>query len=158
MRVCSGPGCLRAVPDGVRFCDECQPPQRPDDGIRRHQRITETTLAVADRDVYAFLYSSHRWQRLRNVFIRAHPFCARCERRIADIVDHIIPSGVAVVQAQRSGRWPGDKYAGFFFRSNLQGLCRSCHGFKTDEDKAHTGAWPDAVAIELTTTKHKWLA
>jgi hypothetical protein len=25
MRVCSGPGCLRAVRDTVRFCDECKP-------------------------------------------------------------------------------------------------------------------------------------
>jgi hypothetical protein len=24
MRLCSGPGCGRVVPEGVRFCDECR--------------------------------------------------------------------------------------------------------------------------------------
>jgi 5-methylcytosine-specific restriction endonuclease McrA len=42
---------------------------------------------------------------------------------------------------------------GLFIASNLQGLCRSCHGLKTEEDKAHTGAWPDAVAIETCKPK-----
>jgi hypothetical protein len=30
-------------------------------------------------------------------------------------------------------------------RSNLQGLCRECHGQKTVEDKAHSGKWPSVV-------------
>jgi hypothetical protein len=46
-----------------------------------------------------------------------------------------------------------DKHVGLFIASNLQGLCRSCHGLKTEEDKAHTGAWPDAVAIETCKPK-----
>jgi 5-methylcytosine-specific restriction endonuclease McrA len=62
-------------------------------------------------------------------------------------MDHRIPAGVVILQAQESGRYT-DKYAGFFFLSNLQGLCRRCHGLKTEEDKAHVGAWPNALAIE----------
>ena len=155
MRICSGPGCLRAVADDVRFCDECQYPERVNDGIRRHARVTEVTLAVSDRDVYAFLYSSHRWQRLRALAFKRHPLCDRCGVAMTEIMDHRIPAGVVILQAQSSGRYL-DKWAGFFFMSNLQGMCRCCHYVKTEEDKAHTGAWPDAVAIECSSVKHKW--
>lgn len=37
------------------------------------------------------------------------------------------------------------KYAGFFMRSNLQGLCRQCHYTKTIEDKAHGSEWPSVI-------------
>jgi len=63
MRICSGAGCLRVVPDDVRFCDDCRPEHfkpKQDDGIKSHGKATEQTRA-ADRDTYAFLYSSHRW-------------------------------------------------------------------------------------------------
>ena len=155
MRVCSGPGCLRAVADDVRFCDECKRPERVSDGIRSHVRVTELTLAVADRDIYAFLYSSHRWQRLRALALRQHPMCDRCGHAWTEIIDHRIPAGVVIVQAQQSGNYL-DKHAGFFFLTNLQGLCRSCHGLKTTEDKEHVGVWPDAVAIEAAATKKRW--
>ncbi len=160
MRVCSGAGCLRAVLDDVRFCAECQEAwaaSKPvDDGIRKHGRVTESTLAVADRDVFAFLYSSHRWQRLRAVFVKAHPFCAGCDLGLAQIVDHTVPAAVVIVQAQASGLWPGDTYAGFYLKSNLQSLCRRCHGRKTEADKAHVGVWDDAIAKELSQVKTVW--
>ena len=44
-------------------------------------------------------------------------------------------------------------WAGFFLRTNLQGLCRVCHIQKTIDDKTHTGAWRDAVALELARPK-----
>jgi 5-methylcytosine-specific restriction endonuclease McrA len=69
------------------------------------------------------------------------------------LVDHVIPAGVVIVQAQQSGRYPLDKWAGFYLMSNLQGLCVSCHFAKTAEDKAHVGAWPDAIAIEAAAPK-----
>lgn len=155
MRVCSGQGCLRAVRDDQRFCDECHAEwlhARVDDGIRKHVRVSEITLAVSDRDVYAFLYSSHCWQRLRAMAVRKHPMCDRCGHRWTEIVDHVVPSGVVILQAQQSGRYL-DRHAGFFFLSNLQGLCRRCHGLKTDEDKAHVGDWPDAAMIEAQTKR-----
>jgi len=43
--------------------------------------------------------------------------------------------------------------ARFFLLSNLQGLRRSCHKVKTDEDKAHQGEWPDVLAAEAAAPK-----
>ena len=148
MRICSGSGCLRAVPDDVRYCDECNPtlPVVVVDGIREH---TQT-----DRERYSFLYSSPRWQRLRRLVIQRQPMCARCDRAISEIVDHIVPAGVAIAQAL--GRIPGGRYVGFFLMSNLQGLCRGCHYTKTIEDKGHIGAWPDVVVIEAQRTPRRF--
>ena len=49
-----------------------------------------------------------------------------------------------------------DRYAGYYIRSNLQGLCRPCHWDKTNEDKTHVGLWPDVVAVELASPKRVW--
>lgn len=65
-------------------------------------------------------------------------------------------AGVVVAQAQASGLWPGDTYAGFYLKSNLQSLCRRCHGRKTETDKAHVGVWDDAIAKELSQAKKVW--
>ena len=149
MRVCSGAGCLRAVQDGVRYCDECKPtPLSVPDDIRVH--------TLSDREKYAFLYSSPRWQRVRALALAACPLCARCNLAITEIIDHIVPAGVAIVQARDSGLYIADRYAGFFLLSNLQGLCRSCHWTKTEEDKAHTGPWMDAIAREAAAPKRRW--
>ena len=148
MRICSGAGCLRAVADDVRMCAECQPPIRPVDDSKQH--------SVTDRVRYAYLYSSPRWQRVRKQALVACPFCARCETAVTELVDHIVPAGVAVAQAQQSGQYLLDKWAGFFLLSNLQGLCRACHWIKTEEDKAHTGAWPDVVEKEKRRPKRRF--
>jgi 5-methylcytosine-specific restriction endonuclease McrA len=156
VRICSGAGCLRQIPDDVRYCNECQPKPREDDGIRRHNRVTEVVLSDADRNAYAFLYSGKRWQRLRWVIARQQPLCKRCNAHVTDIIDHVVPVGVVIRQAQASRFYLLDRYAGFYFRSNLQGLCRSCHGIKTEEDKQHEGDWPDAVARERAQPARKW--
>lgn len=151
MRICSGPGCLRAVDDQVRFCRECNPVQgilEPVDGIREH--------TLTDRVRYARLYSSPRWQRIRLQAIKACPLCARCQLSISEIGDHIVPAGVAVAQAHASGAYPFDRHAGFYLSSNIQGLCRPCHWLKTVEDKTHTGAWPDVVAKQQATPKRRY--
>jgi 5-methylcytosine-specific restriction endonuclease McrA len=148
MRICSGAGCLRVVDDGIRFCDECKPQATTTtDDIRIH--------TLTDREKYAFLYSSSRWTRLRNLVIRSQPFCARCGNNISEIVDHIIPAGIAIVQASESGLYV-DRYAGFFMRSNLHGLCRECHFKKTTEDKTHVGAWPSVVQADSLKAKRVW--
>ena len=151
MRVCSGAGCLRAIADDVRFCDECQSERKAaptTDDVRSH--------TLTDRERYARLYSSPRWQRTRAAIVRLYPFCGMCERRVTEIVDHIVPAGVAVAQARDSGLYPLDRVAGFYFATNLQGLCRVCHIQKTIYDKLHTGAWRDTVAIERAAPKRRF--
>ena len=97
MRICSGAGCLRVVADDVRFCEECRPQPTATDETHVH--------TYADRERYAFLYSSKRWMKLRDVVARAQPLCQRCHSQLTAIVDHIVPVGVAIVQAQVSGRF-----------------------------------------------------
>jgi 5-methylcytosine-specific restriction endonuclease McrA len=96
-----------------------------------------------------------RWQRVRAQVIRSCPLCARCELRVSEIVDHIVPAGVAVQQARDSGKFM-DRDAGYYFRTNLQGLCRPCHYDKTAEDKTHAGPWPDVILKELNKPKKVW--
>jgi 5-methylcytosine-specific restriction endonuclease McrA len=136
------------VPDAVRFCDECKPSRADGDGIKTH-----TTGYDETQDA---LRKSGRWQRLRARVIREQPLCARCQLRLSEIVDHIVPAAVAIAQAHVSGRYPVDKHAGYFLRSNLQGLCRRCHADETAEDKTHAGEWPDVVAVEAAAPKRKW--
>ena len=148
MRICSG-GCGSVVPDGVRFCDDCKPSTSGDDGIRSH--------TYADRERLGHLYGGKRWKEYcQPSVLRRDPICKRCNTELSEIADHIVPAGIAIEQAKASGKYPLDAYAGFFLMSNLQGLCRSCHKVKTDEDKAHQGEWPDVVAIEAAAPKKKW--
>lgn len=148
MRICSGPGCLRTVPDDVRFCDECNP-THTDDGIRSH--------TLADRERYQSLYESNRFQDYcRPRTLQRDSFCKRCGIAPSVICDHVIPAGEAIRQVRESGRFPLSPNAGFFLLSNLQGLCRSCHGIKTNEDKAHQGPWPSVLEPEDAAPKKKW--
>lgn len=152
MRICSGAGCLRAIDDDKRLCDECQAERdgivHDSDGIRSH--------TLTDRERYAALYKSHRWQAIRAHALRREPWCSRCGVAMSEIGDHRVPAGVVIVQAQLSGLYKMDRYAGFYFKSNIQGLCRACHWIKTAEDKGHVGPWPDAVAIERATPKPRY--
>ena len=151
MRVCSG-GCLRVVPDNVRFCDECKPTTKhDDDGIKSH------TPGNTDRDRLAHLYGGPRWKKgIQPRVLQRNPVCKRCGLEPSVIVDHIVPASVAIEQVKASRRYPFDSSAGFFLMSNLQGLCRSCHKIKTDEDKAHAGEWPSVLDAEDRAPKKKW--
>lgn len=102
------------------------------------------------------LRTGSRWQRVRELAIKRDPLCQRCDKRLSEIVDHIIPATVAIQQARESGRWPLDKYAGYYLMSNLQGLCRPCHGKKTVEDKARTEPWPSVVEAFDAVPKRAW--
>jgi len=148
MRICSGQGCLRAVPDDVRLCDECASDNKqavaPVDGITEHLNRYDAELDS--------LRKSQRWQRLRALVVRSCPMCARCNCMISEIVDHIVPARVAISQARLSGKYL-DRNAGYFLRTNLQGLCRPCHWTKTMEDKTHVGEWPDVVERERLAPK-----
>ena len=148
MRLCSG--CQTKVQDNVRFCDGCTAERNPVDTDQLKQHT------VSDRVRFAFLYVGERWKRkVQPLAAKRYPCCARCNQ-LSDLIDHIVPAGEAIRQAQASGRYPYDKWAGFYLMSNLQGLCRSCHGIKTLEDKAHVGPWPDVVAKEAAAPKKVW--
>jgi 5-methylcytosine-specific restriction endonuclease McrA len=149
MKLCGG-GCGSKIPDTAKRCDACERerngvsdsirqhvPVGADDGIKNH---TTGYDALLDR-----LRKDPRWQKRRALTIRQQPICARCHTAMSEIVDHIVPALFAIQQAQESGRWPSDKYVGYYLQTNLQGLCRPCHGAKTLEDKAHVGPWPNVV-------------
>jgi 5-methylcytosine-specific restriction endonuclease McrA len=149
MRLCGK--CQSKVADNVRFCDVCTAERNKAveavaaDGIRQH--------TVSDRVTFAFLYASERWKRkVQPKAMKLYPLCALCGAA-TQLIDHIVPAGEAIRQAQVSGRYPLSKYAGFYFVSNLQGLCATCHGIKTLEDKRHVGVWPDVVAKEQAQPK-----
>jgi 5-methylcytosine-specific restriction enzyme A len=150
MRLCSGAGCGRAVPNDVRLCDECKAERKT---AHSNDDRTHTTGYTEELDA---LRKGRRWQRVRLTALGRCPMCARCNLALSDIVDHVVPAGVAVQQARDSGRFPFDRYAGYYLLSNLQGLCRPCHGKKTDEDKAHIGPWPNVVDKEAAAPKKRW--
>lgn len=150
VRVCSGPGCLRAVPDGTRSCIDCKPTVQAVTG----ERIKDHTSGYdAELDK---LRKGTRWQRTRKEIVKRDPLCQRCQLRITAEVDHKVPAPEAIAQAQASGLYPGDKFAGYYLKSNLQGLCIEDHRAKTLEDKLHTGPWPDVVAIEQAQPKRAY--
>jgi len=150
MRICSGPGCGRKVAGDVRFCAECQPSDvSTDDGIREHAR----SKYGAELEV---LNTTPRWRGIRKRVLQRDPICKRCKQQPSFIVDHIVPAEIAVRQVRDSGKCPFDKHAGYFLMSNLQGLCRPCHGDKTNEDKAHQGEWPSVVERDAQAPKKQW--
>lgn len=148
MRLCGG-GCRSAIPDDAKWCAECAAERgKSTDSVRQH-----TTGYTPELDK---LRKSPLWQRTRIVIVRRDPLCVRCGIAVTEIVDHIVPAAVAIAQGRASGRYPYSPNAGYFFKSNLAGMCRSCHGIKTIEDKMHVGEWRDVVAIEAAQPKKKW--
>ena len=150
MKLCGG-GCRSRIQDSARFCPQCLAEKGlsvPADNIRTH---TSGYTEVEDA-----LRKSKRWQSTRRSVLQRDPFCKRCDRAVSTICDHRVPAPVAIQQAQESGRYPLDKYAGFFLKTNLQGLCRECHGTKTLEDKSHVGPWPDVVEAEAKAPRKVW--
>lgn len=162
MKLCGG-GCGSKISDDARRCDACNAEKSGnpgEDGIKVHSPFANDSIrshTFTDRVRFHFLYGDRRWwERLQPLMLRRQPFCAMCQAHISEIVDHIVPAGIAIQQAQESGRWTLDKYAGFYLQTNLQGLCRSCHGKKTEQDKAHAGPWPSVVEAFDKAPQRKW--
>jgi 5-methylcytosine-specific restriction endonuclease McrA len=155
MRLCSG--CRTKIPEKVRFCADCKAErtaqQASDDS--KHHTVSWQQSGVYDA-VLDGLRKCKRWLSAREATLRKHPFCNRCQIVPSAIADHIIPAAIAIVQTQQSGRFPYDKYAGYYLRSNLQGLCHPCHGAKTVEDKEHKGQWPSVLDAEDNQPKKVW--
>ncbi len=102
---CRRPGCGELVAAG--FCDKCKAR-----GAGKDPRPTAAQRGYGGP-----------WQRARVAYLMKHPLCVDPERRhpqqvrAARQVDHIIPHK--------------DDPVLFWDRNNWQGLCNSCHSYKT---------------------------
>jgi len=138
--------------DSRGVCDACK-------GGKQHSVVPREDIkshSTAYDDVLDGLRKGTRWQRIRHSVMQRDPACKRCGLHVSEICDHKVPAAIAIQQAQDSGRYPLDKYAGYYLKSNLQGMCRPCHGMKTIEDKTHTGPWPDVIAAEAAAPRKVW--
>ena len=85
----------------------------------------EVLRDIPSRPHYHSLYNSGAWGRLRMSVLSEQPVCQRCQHygitRATSDIDHIIPH-------------KGDRTL-FHDRSNLQGLCNECHGWKTAREQ-----------------------
>lgn len=62
-------------------------------------------------------YSTEDWRLLRLAVLSEQPICVECRTAASTEVDHKVPHR-------------GD-YVRFWDRGNLQGMCKACHGRKT---------------------------
>ena len=69
-------------------------------------------------------YNTTRWRRVREQVLQGNPLCVNCETlgllTVAQMVDHIEPV-----------RLGGE----FWAMDNLQPLCNSCHGVKSQSER-----------------------
>jgi len=139
MRICSGPGCGRAIPEEARYCSDCQPGTAGDgDGIRVHRPEGATSrpglrLSGAQRaasDPILAQYSTPRWGKLKQIVLQRYPFCVECKRNPSRVADHEIPARL-IVTAFRSEQLSLDPWGGFYVMENLRGRCHSCHNSKS---------------------------
>lgn len=112
---CQRPGCGGLVRDGS--CSVCGPVRRQRDQVTDERRGSSAQRGYGGR-----------WQRVRLMYLRAHPLCVACELagRVtpATDVDHIVPK-----------RWGGRDA-----EDNFQSLCHACHTRKTDRE-TRRGRW-----------------
>ena len=154
MRLCSGPGCGRAIPEDSRYCDACKAERGI--AVDNSKQMTPAAASGVYDATLDHLRKGTRWQRLRAVVVKLFPFCARCGVAVTAIIDHVVPAHEAIRQARAARYSPFDPFAGYFIKSNLQGLCHKCHAIKTVEDQHHAGQWPDVVAKERAQPKKVW--
>ena len=109
IRKCKHPGCFGLAVDGSDFCE------------KHSQYKTARIVSFGDRPSAARRGYGYKWRKLRDWFIRAHPYCEECLRQgrmtLATDVDHITPhKGDATLLLDVN---------------NLQSLCHECHSRKT---------------------------
>jgi hypothetical protein len=146
MRICSGPGCGRAVPDNVRFCDECKS-ERP-----AAKAGPLTSMERATTDPIQAEYVTAQWKKLRAVALSKHPYCAGWRKQcnnLSVVVDHNVPAKIMIKVCRALGLFPFQKYPGFYVLSNLIGLCHSCHNSKTRVEDAQD--WTEQLVTILLT-------
>ena len=103
--VCRHPGCPELADSRIGFCP----------------KHTPVVISAAQRGY------GKAWQKVRKVFLAAHPLCEECKKNgryvKATDVDHIKPHR-------------GDRDL-FWDMSNWQALCHSCHSKKTAREDLH---------------------
>lgn len=103
-RPCSHPGCPELT--NQRFC-------------REHAKVEDRRYRTYQRDPKINARYDHRWRKIRDTYIAAHPLCEHClaagRTTPAREVDHITP-------LERGGTHD---------EANLQALCKPCHSAKT---------------------------
>ena len=97
---CAYPGCPN-LSDG-RYCEQ-------------HRKLVEKNYEQYSRDPAVHKKYGRAWKRIRDSYVKTHPFCERCfEQGIlvpVDEVHHKVPIS----------------QGGTHDRSNLMSLCKSCH-------------------------------
>ena len=113
LRPCPHVGC-KEVTRGGR-CDKHKQQRRADEGSK--ERLADQRF-----------YNGTRWHKLKELKLGRDPLCEECKRqgrpKLAQHVHHLIPRK----------RMPELSYV----LSNLESLCRSCHGKETAREKTWT--------------------
>jgi 5-methylcytosine-specific restriction endonuclease McrA len=151
MRICSGAGCGRAVPNEVRFCDECKA-ERPPEAKRL------TSLERARTDPMQGEYIKPRWKTIRKLALQRHPFCKGWDgvpcNELSRVVDHNIPAILIVRVCRALKLFPYEQWPGFYILANLVGMCHGCHNKKTKtEDTEDWSAQLVTILITYLVTK-----
>jgi 5-methylcytosine-specific restriction protein A len=109
---CAEHGCPTLVHKGSR----CEAHAKRD-----YSHVQETEYRLKARKFYC----SRPWTLLSKAYRRRHPLCQHCTAKgitkVADVSDHIVEIS--------------DDWSRRLDATNLQSLCNSCHGTKTNTEK-----------------------
>ena len=97
---CAYPGCPN-LSDG-RYCEE-------------HRKLVEKNYEQYSRDPEVHKKYGRAWKRIRDSYVKTHPFCERC-----------FEQGILVPVEEVHHKVPISQ-GGTHDRSNLMSLCKSCH-------------------------------
>ncbi len=101
-RGCAYGGCSALAIEGGQYCEE-------------HKKIMDRQYNQYERSADTSRKYGRAWKRIRDAYVREHPFCERCyeEGRLTAVeeVHHILPIS----------------QGGTHDRKNLMSLCQSCH-------------------------------
>lgn len=96
---------------------------------RREQEAKRRQAAKIGSAEWAWFYRTAEWRDMREAFLRRNPLCADCGE---------LGAVVAATQLDHIKPHRGDPHL-MRSRSNLQGLCHSCHSRKTAREVLRPG-------------------